>query len=226
MKCVAIDDEPIALRILKEFCRRAGDLELTVFTDAAEGLSHILEARPEIIFLDIEMKGFNGLDLAPRMPEKSCIIFTTAYMQYALEGFNLDAVDFLHKPFSFERFMQAIAKVKRRMGYSSDSEPVSVIVKQDYNNVPVTLSDILYVEAMENYSKIHLKSGKTIVAHNSMKALSELLPESRFMRIHKSYIVPLSDIGHFTRQNISLKDGTLLPVGRQFSSVLFQKFSS
>lgn len=226
MKCTAIDDEPIALQILKEFCRRSGNLELTTFTEPCEGLKHILDTKPPIIFLDIEMEDYNGLGIAERLPKNSCIIFTTAYMQYALEGFNLDAVDFLHKPFSFERFRQAVAKAERRLGYGRTNESGTIIVKQEYNNVPVPLSDILYIEAMENYSKIHLKTGKTILAHNSMKSLTDLLPESEFQRIHKSYIIPTDDISSFNRQSVSLKNGIILPVGRQYSTALFQKFSS
>ena len=227
MKCIAIDDEPVALQILTEFCKRAGNLDITCFSDASEGIRHIAALRPDIVFMDIEMGEYNGLNLAASLPENSCLILTTAYLQYAVEGFNLDAVDFLHKPFSYSRFQQAVAKAERRLGSSTADHTVkkSIVVKQEYNNVPVNLDEILYVEAMENYTKIRLKSGKVILAHNTMKHLHGLLPEKEFVRIHRSYIVPLAEVDSFTRQNIKLKDGTVLPVGRQFAGSLLERFS-
>lgn len=104
LRCIAIDDEPMALLIIEQFCRRKGGIELTTFSEPTIGLEEIRMKEPDLVFLDIHMNSINGLEIADTLPEKCCFIFTTAYAQYALEGFNLDAVDFLHKPFSYERF--------------------------------------------------------------------------------------------------------------------------
>lgn len=110
IKCVAIDDEPIALSIIQEYCKRFGGVELQCFTSPIEGMACVTETRPDIVFLDIEMNSHNGVELAKEMPPETCIIFTTAYSQYALDGFNVDAVDFLHKPVFYPRFEHAIKK--------------------------------------------------------------------------------------------------------------------
>lgn len=225
LNCVAIDDEPIALQIITQYCKRLDNLKITTFSDADMGLEYIRNEKVDIIFLDIEMNETNGVDFATNLPKDICVIFTSAYMQYAIEGFNLDAVDFLHKPFSFERFAASVEKARRRMGYgvsNGSSDGDYVIVKADYCNERVLLSDIVYIEAMENYSKIYRRSSDTIVAHHSLKNLNEQLPTGKFLRIHKSYIAPVESIKNFNRQYVNLADGTRLPVGRQFIADLFR----
>lgn len=110
IKCVAIDDEPLALDVIEKFCQRIGGIELSVFSDPALGIEMIRREKPQIAFLDIEMENINGLTIASQLPEHTCFIFTTAYLEYALEGFELDAVDYLHKPFAFTRFQTAFSK--------------------------------------------------------------------------------------------------------------------
>ena len=115
MKCVAIDDEPLAPEVISKFCRRIGGMEVSVFVDPEKGLHFIQETAPELVFLDIEMENVSGLDIARRLPENTRFIFTTAYLDYALDGFELDAVDYLHKPFPFDRFRAAYEKALRRI---------------------------------------------------------------------------------------------------------------
>ena len=110
IKCVAIDDEPIALSIIQEYCKRFGDIDLQCFTSPIDGMACVKASNPDIVFLDIEMNSHNGVELAKEMPENTCVIFTTAYSQYALDGFNVDAVDFLHKPIFYPRFEHAMQK--------------------------------------------------------------------------------------------------------------------
>ena len=112
MKCVAIDDEPVALSIIEQFCQRMGNLELNTFSNPETGMDFVSRSHPDIVFLDIEMNGISGLDLAKILPKGTFLIFTTAYAQFALDGFELDAVDFLHKPFSFSRFEKAVEKTR------------------------------------------------------------------------------------------------------------------
>lgn len=220
--CVAVDDEPLALEIIKQFCKRIGNIHLLTYTDPKEALRYILRYKPSIVFLDIEMNDANGIQLAKKLPDNVCLIFTTAYMNYALEGFNLDAVDFLHKPFSFERFKEAMNKALRRISYNQlHHGDGSIMVRQKYNNVRVMLNDILYVEAMDDYSKIYLKNSTMIMGHISLKNLTDRLPEPCFLRIHKSFIVPRNLITSFTRQNVTLGTDITLPIGRQYIESLF-----
>lgn len=157
LKCIAIDDEPMALLVIEQFCQRKGGIELTTFSEPIIGLEEIRHNEPDLVFLDIQMNSINGLEIADTLPEKCCFIFTTAYAQYALEGFNLDAVDFLHKPFSYERFEVALEKARRRIESRRHPIPEYLTVKQEYNNVNIPLSDILYIEALGNYVKIFRK---------------------------------------------------------------------
>ena len=224
MKCIAIDDEPIALKIIEQFCRRVGDIQLKTFTNAHEGLNEILRSAPELVFLDIEMGEMSGLQIAAKISGLSNVVFTTAYLNYAIDGFNLDAVDYLHKPFSFARFSEAIEKAKRRLASAPKAPDQGVIyVKREYSNIPVDTADILYVKAMENYSSIFLNSGKKILAHLSLKRMEELLPPDRFLRIHKSYIVSRKEIISYNRQHLHLSDSTLIPVGRHYADLLKSK---
>lgn len=219
VRCVAIDDEPLALDVIAKFCERLGNVELLTFSDPAEGLEVIRRTRPDIAFLDIEMENVNGLTIASHLPEGTCFIFTTAYLNYALEGFNLDAVDYLHKPFSYARFETAFAKALRRVEYNRNTGPArSITVKQEYSNVTIPLDDILYIEAMEGYSKIFRVSDKCVLSRVILKNLCAQLPEKDFIRIHRSYVVPVAKIKAYTRQELTLSSGTTLPIGRQYSA--------
>lgn len=222
MKCIAIDDEPIALEIIECFCKRKQEVDVTTFSDPMEGMEAIRQSKPDLVILDIEMGEISGLQLARKVPANTPIIFTTAFLQYAVEGFNLDAVDYLHKPFTFDRFSEAIEKVKRRMSSVAPSSPTPLTVKYEYNNITVNPDQIAYLQAMENYSKIYLRDGRMILAHNSLKSLLEALPQEGFVQIHRSYAVSRNEIESFTRQTVRLKDGITLPVGRKFSENLFK----
>lgn len=218
IRCVAIDDEPLALDIIETFCRRIGDVDLQKFHNPAAGLDAILRCRPDIVFLDIEMEGLSGLEIASRLPEGTCFIFTTAYLRYALEGYDLDTVDYLHKPFSFHRFQTAFSKALRRIGRAPlQSTRQCVTVKQAYNNISIPIDDILYIEAVEGYSKIFRLSGECVMSRILLKNMQALLPTEYFLRIHRSFIVSRLKIRSYTRQEIILSDGTSLPVGRQYA---------
>lgn len=214
--CVAIDDEPMALLVVEQFCRRKGGMELTTFSEPRVGLEEICRRKPDLVFLDIQMNSLNGLEIADRLPRECCFIFTTAYAEYALDGFDLDAVDFLHKPFSYERFEVAVEKALRRIRARRPSAPECLVVKQEYNNVSIPLADILYVEALGNYVKIVRASGGHVLTRTNLKAIMDLLPADRFLRIHRSYVVPVSAVASFTRSKVVLKGGDGLPVGAQY----------
>lgn len=228
IKCVAIDDEPIALLILSEFCTRMGNVELTTFNDPREGLGKIGSEKPDIVFLDIEMNGLNGLDVARSLPKGCALIFVTAHAQYALEGFNLDAVDFLHKPVAYERFVRAVEKAMRYAGAGGvhEDEPEVIMVRQEYSSVPLRLDEILYIEALGNYVKIVRSHGDAILSRLSIKSIGELLPSDRFLRIHRSYIIPLSCVDAFSRHEVQLSGvGKALPIGRVYGESVYRRLS-
>lgn len=226
IRCVAIDDEPPALEIIAKFCQRIGNIELQTFYNPEEGLDVVQRYKPDIVFLDIEMDGINGLEIASRLPENTCFIFTTAYLRYALEGFDLDAVDYLHKPFSYSRFQTAISKALRRIGRQHlQAASQCITVKQGYNNISIPIDDILYIEATEGYSKIFRVSGECILSRILLKNIFALLPQEGFLRIHRSFIVSRSKIKSFSKQEIVLIDGTTLPVGRQYAAEITNKIS-
>ncbi len=225
--CIAIDDEPMALLVIEQFCHRNGGMELITFSEPRVGLEEIRRRKPDLIFLDIQMNSLNGLEIADKLPRECCFIFTTAYAEYALNGFDLDAVDFLHKPFSYERFEVAVEKALRRIHGRRPSVPESLVVKQEYNNVSIPLNDILYVEALGNYVKIVRASGGHVLTRTNLKAITDLLPADRFMRIHRSYVVPVASVVSFTRSKIVLKgsEGSL-PVGAQYVAQILETLGS
>lgn len=220
IKCVAIDDEPIALSIIQEYCKRFGDIELQCFTSPIEGMASIKDTCPDIVFLDIEMNSHNGVELAKEMPKDVCIIFTTAYSQYALEGFNVDAVDFMHKPVFYPRFEHAMKKalvwVNANNGQTKRRDTITL--KVEYKTVVVHVDDISYVEAMDNYIKAYRFGLPTVVSQITMKEIESLLPDDRFIRVHRSFIVSLYAIEKFSNRQIFLKNyDRHIPVGRTYT---------
>lgn len=224
IRCVAIDDEPMALLVIEQFCHRLGGLDLECFSEPHVGLEAIRRTSPDLVFLDIEMNGINGLEIARSLPSECRLIFTTAHAQYALEGFELDAVDFLHKPFAYERFERAVNKALQRIGDKSDRSAVeSVTLKQEYNNVVIPIEEILYLEAMENYTKVHRRNGHYILSRTSLKKTAELLPPDRFLRIHKSYVVALPQVTEYSHTQLRLKESpAIIPIGRAFLEAFLQ----
>lgn len=219
IKCIAIDDEPIALTIIREYCDRYGGIDLETFTSPVAGLARIADVRPDIVFLDIELNSHNGIELARRLPPGTCLIFTTAYSQYALDGFNVDAVDFLHKPVFYPRFVQAMEKAVRWLGSKpSASQRRTITLKVEHKNVIVDTDTILFVEAMDNYVKIFRRDLPTVLSQITMKEMEALLPADAFIRVHRSFIVAVSAIERYSNRRISLR-GTdrVIPVGRKYT---------
>lgn len=221
MRCIAIDDEPVALAILSEYCGRFGEIELKCFSDPIIGMEEVKRSAPDLLFLDIRMGEISGVSLAKEIPGGTFLVFTTAYAQYAIDGFDLNAVDFLHKPFSYSRFCTAVKKAKQLKTLKELSgKPVlgdeEITVKVEYKNVKIRLSDIIYIEAMENYVRIHHLSSRPILSQMSLKGIQELLP-SQFVRIHKRYVVPLYRVASYTRTNVTLHNAdATLPIGRAY----------
>ena len=234
MTAVAIDDEPIALSIIQEYCNQYGDCDLHTFTSPVEGMRCIEASRPDIVFLDIEMNSHNGIELARELPKDTCLVFTTAYSDYAVEGFNVNAVDFLHKPIFYPRFVQAMRKCEKwlRLLRGENRECAAVAdpargraagtlhVKADHKTQIINLDDIIYIEAMENYVKIFRRNNPMLVTQVTMKELTSSLPLDRFARIHRSYIVSLSDVETYKLREITLRGvDKVFPLGRTYLSL-------
>lgn len=220
IKCVAIDDEPIALSIIKEYCNRYGGINLKCFTSPVAGMVCVRSSRPDIVFLDIELNSHNGMELARELPEETCLIFTTAYASYALDGFNVDAVDFLHKPIFYPRFERAMEKAVRYIRHS-DSQPLagSITLKSGHKNVVVYFKDIIAIEAMDNYVKIYRKDLPTVVPQITMKEIESMLPGDTFVRIHRSYIISVPFIEKFSNRIVYLQNFRQpISVGRKYST--------
>ena len=230
INCIAIDDEPIALFIIKQFCDRKGGMEITTFCDPRIGLEEIIRTKPDLVFLDIEMNGLNGLDVAQALPVECTLIFTTAHAKYALDGFNLDAVDFLHKPIAYKRFERAVEKAMLHIGGLTEpwneAMQENIVVKQDYTSITVPISDIFYIEAMENYSKIFRICGENIISRLNIKALHGMLPKNYFLRVHRSFLIPLNKVSQFSKQEIHLQGlERTIPVGRSYAKYIYEVLS-
>ncbi|MGL4412019.1 MAG: LytR/AlgR family response regulator transcription factor [Bacteroidales bacterium] len=228
LNCIAIDDEPIALNIIENFCNRIEYLNLETYNDPVKGTLRVKETIPNIVLLDIEMPDISGLDLAKELPIECYIIFTTAHANFAIDGFELEATDYLLKPFSFERFEKAILKVKENIALNtlaskstSDNSNIdiqeSIVVKVEYKNTPIIIDSILYIEAMDSYVKIYISSGRSILSLMNLKAILKLLPKDRFLRIHKSYVVSRDKIVNYNRKQVKIINCTnSLPIGRTY----------
>lgn len=222
MKCIAIDDEPLALNIIQEYCNRLSDIELETYSSPLSGMERIRQWKPEVVLLDIEMNGVSGMELAHKIPSDCALIFTTAYAQYALEGFEVNAVDFLHKPFFFQRFEKAISKAREWLKMKdllkvSRSEARQLMLKSDYKTVGIPIDSIVYVESFDNYVKVHLSDLSEISSKTSLKSIEEQLEPKDFLRIHRSYLISLRRLSSFNRSEVGLeKDRIQLPIGKKY----------
>lgn len=214
LKCVAIDDEPLATALISKYVSRFPDLELLqTFEDAVSGIEYLEKTQVDLLFLDINMPDISGIDLARALEKKPMIIFTTAYKQFAYEGFELQAVDYLLKPIDFERFSKSVYKAidyhRYQMMSLSVAEQESIYVHSEYRVVKIVLSAIEYLESMEDYVKIHLENQPSVLTLMPLKKMLEKLPEKDFKRIHRSYIVPVKKITSVQNRKIKLASAEL-----------------
>ncbi len=207
---IAIDDEPLAIQAIKEYCSKIDAVDLKgTFTRAGKALEYIGENNVDLLFLDIEMPLISGIDFYKKVPDVTAVIFTTAYPQYAVDSYNLNAIDYLLKPFDFARFARAIDKAKDHFqlrNFKKDVEIDYLSIKVDYGVKKITLTDIRYVEAQDNYLKIFLDNGKYYMIRMALKTLIKQLPESQFIRVHKSYIVSKQKVTAYKNRVIFLND--------------------
>lgn len=223
MKVIAIDDEPIALSIISRYCQRRGGITLETYSAPRLGMQRIREWMPDVVLLDIEMNGTSGMELARTLPPTCCLIFTTAYAQYALEGFEVNAVDFLHKPYFYERFDRAMQKAEQWLRMhdllrAAESPTRQLLLKSEYKNVTLSVDTILYIESIGNYVRVHLSDGSSVLSKIPLRSLAEQLPPGEFVRIHRSFVVPRGRVASFTRTEVTLTGaGKRLPVGKKYA---------
>lgn len=223
IRAVAIDDEPLALSVIESFCSESKDINLLkTFTQPKEGLKFINMFPVDLVFLDIQMPSMLGTDFVKLARHDVMVVFTTAFETYAIEGFNLNAIDYLIKPISKDRFLQAIEKAKKNQ-YSLHRMAVSerpyITIRADYSLIKIDLDRIVYVEGLDDYIKIHLLDSKPLVARLTLKIFLELLPEKSFVRVHRSYIVPIKKITALKSKSILL-DKLEIPVGSTYENNL------
>lgn len=228
IRVLAIDDEPLALKQLEMYIAKASDLELVAACHSALEARRVLgEQQVDAMFLDINMPDITGMDFVRTLPDPPLVVFTTAYSEFAVEGFRVNAVDYLLKPFGLADFLAAAEKLRQWLDRPAVPEPAAVVqqddalfFKTDYRTVRVRTEDIRYIEGMSEYVKVWLTDTSVpLIVLVRLKSLEDRLPAGRFMRVHRSYIINLSHIREVSREGISLDNGTLIPVGDSYRQV-------
>jgi len=230
IKCICIDDEPLALKQMISYIERTPFLELRGdFDSALAALSFLQNEKVDLMFVDINMPDLSGMDFVKNLENPPGIIFTTAYSEYAIEGYKVDAIDYLLKPISYVEFLKSAEKAKRKIS-SVDEKEISIsanddflFIKSEYKIVRIEFPDIRYIEGMREYVRIHCESQKPLMALMSMKKMESFLPENNFMRVHRSYIVNLKKINVIERNRIVFSEKERIPVSDQYKDQ-FQKY--
>jgi two-component system, LytTR family, response regulator LytT len=229
IKCIAVDDEPLALKQIGTYIKKTPFLELIALNNSGfEAIKCINAYHVDLVFVDIDMPDLNGMDFVKSLREKPYIIFTTAYTEYAVEGFKVDATDYLLKPIGYTEFLKAVNKVKTMLDLKSNlssEKPASdhLFVKSEYKLMRIALADIKYIESMHEYVRIHLVSDKPVMTLVSLKSIEEQLPSGKFMRVHRSFIVNLDMVKVVERNRIVFDNSVYIPVSDQYKDV-FQQF--
>ncbi|MES2776280.1 MAG: LytTR family DNA-binding domain-containing protein [Bacteroidota bacterium] len=228
IKAIALDDEPPALQVIQNFCDRLDYIDLQkTFTRSAEAIKYMENFPVDLLFLDINMPSVNGIDLYKSLVHKPTVIFTTAYSEFAVEGFTLNAIDYLLKPFTWQRFLAAAEKAKEytelKKGTSKTGQEY-LFIRVDYSLVKISLSDILFIEGLDDYLKINLQNQKPLVVRMTLKTLLEELPSAGFVRVHRSYIVPLGKIESVRNKTINIA-GEEIPVGKSYEENFLANFN-
>lgn len=233
--CIIIDDEPLALELLEDFISKISFLELVATcSNGFEATNVLHQQKIDLIFTDIEMPNFSGIDIIKSLDYSPNFIFTTAYSHYAVEGFNLNAIDYLVKPIPFHRFLKAATRALNMITEKEETtttiiekpskEVEYIFVKSEYENIKINVNDIKYVEGLKDYIKIHTQNKKPILTLNSLKKFEEKLGLSNFIRVHKSYIVSINHI-HSVQRNRIIIDDKWIPIGFSYKSDFTKKIN-
>ena len=227
---IAIDDEPLPLEIIEAYCADIDFIKLEkTFTQTDEAKRHLEKYPVDLIFLDINMPSLSGIDFYKGLKQDTMVIFTTAHAQYAVEGFELSAVDYLLKPYSFERFSIAVNKANDFHKFLQDKQSSGekhLFIRSEYSLVKVLISEILYIEGLADYLKIHLENGKMLLTRMTMKGILSKLSEREFIRVHRSFIIPFQKIESVRNKTIHLKDAREIPIGSSYEEGFLKAFKS
>ena len=238
IRCLAIDDEPLALKKLAAYIKKVSFLELAgTCQSAQEALECINNNMVDAIFVDINMPDLNGLDFVKSLQEPPIVVFTTAYSEYAIEGYKVNAIGYLLKPFGFDDFKEEAEKIKkqydliRTASISGADEDDTIFLKTEYKIMRISLNDITHIEAMSEYLRIYLEGkSRPVVVLLSMKKMEERLPTASFMRVHRSYIINLKKIKEVSKNHIILENDEDVPIGElykdAFNAYIASKFLS
>ncbi|MGZ3883038.1 MAG: LytR/AlgR family response regulator transcription factor [Bacteroidia bacterium] len=228
IKAIAIDDDPIALKVIENFCAGQEQVKLEkTFSKPLDALDYLNSFPVDLVFIDIDMPQINGLELSKKIRQDAMIIFCTTHTEYAIEGFNLNAVDYIAKPYSFERFNQAITKavtffgLKRQQENSED--PKFIFLRADYTLNKISVADIIYIEALDDYLKLHLEGKKPLVARMTMKDILKKLPVKEFIRVQRSFIVPVARIEKVKSKSV-IVSGREISIGSKYQEELLKLF--
>jgi len=234
IRCIAVDDEPLALRVIESHIEKMQDIELVAkCSNAIEAFAVLKNKKIDLVFLDIQMPELTGLDFIKTLQNPPHVIFTTAYRNYAIDAFDLDVLDYLLKPISFERFLKSINKFYNRKKESiisikenanSDQEISGFInIKKGKSMIKILVNKIIYIESLKDYVKIHTKE-QTFVTKQQIGVFEEILPEEKFLRVHKSFIISLDSITSFSPSKVEI-DKIILPIGRTYKSLVLKKLN-
>ncbi|MDE3741140.1 LytR/AlgR family response regulator transcription factor [Maribacter polysaccharolyticus] len=238
MNCIIIDDEPMAIKVLESYCESVDSITvLGTFANALEAIDFIKDHTVDLIFSDIEMHHINGIDFIKSLEDNRPIfIFTTAYPQYALEGFELNAIDYLVKPIPFPRFIKAIQRAKQQLKFTELNKNVQtqvgnnrvhleddfVFIKSEYDNIRILVSDIKYIQGFKDYLKVFTQTNGQILTLTNFRDFQAKLPGTLFIRIHRSYVVNISKIELLQRNKVII-DGERIPIGENYKEAFFER---
>lgn len=237
MKCVIIDDEPLAVELLEDFVGKVDSLELVhTFNNAIDAVSYINQNNVDLIFLDIQMPHFSGIDFLNTIEKKPLVIFTTAYSDYAVEGFNLGAVDYLVKPIPFHRFLKSVVRAQQVLNPTTAVQAISenttapeleqdfMFVRAEYENVKMNFSDILFIEGLKDYVKIYTTDNKFTLTLISLIKLENLLSSKGFSRIHRSYIINIKHVKSIQKNKVLISDKRI-PISESYKNAFFERIN-
>ena len=224
INCIAIDDEPLAVKKIAGYIQKIPFLELVAeCRNAIEAMNVMSENDIQLLFIDINMPNISGMEFVKSLQDKPYIVFTTAYSEYAVEGFEVEAVDYLLKPISFSNLLKAANKVKTLMDLKANKQKGNVeeivrhlFVKSAYKLIRVEFSTIIYIESQHEYIKIHLLNNESVTTKMSLKSIQELLPTKQFIRIHRSFIVNIDEVTVIERNGIIFKNKIKIPISEQY----------
>jgi DNA-binding LytR/AlgR family response regulator len=223
IQCIAIDDEPLALKQIAKYIEKTPFLTLvSTFESALDAFEFLGTQKVDLMFVDINMPDLSGMEFVKSLQAAPGVIFTTAYSEYALDGFKVDAIDYLLKPIGYSDFLKACEKAKNRLHINADKESkISrndefLLIKSEYKILRINYADIKYIEGMREYLRIHIENQKPVMTLLSMKKMEDYLPEKDFMRVHRSFIVNLNKVSVVERNRIVFDNDVYIPIGEQY----------